>query len=85
MTEQEIREALPHLASVEPIGNPPFMFRVTTEPGYYIKLPTFDELMYKTVTGIYPGDDLSLIQIVAEADLPEGAEINGDTNPPVTQ
>lgn len=74
MTEQDIRNALPHLANVEPIGNPPFMYRITMEEGYWIHKPSFEENMWKQSTSIYPDEDLTAIQIVAEADLPEGAE-----------
>lgn len=51
---------------------------VTTENGFYIRKPTFEPLEYKTATVLYPDDDLANVVIVAEADLPEGAEINGD-------
>ena len=79
MTVEDIRAALPHLANIEPFGNPVRVFRVTTEEGYYLKKPTYDEMMYKTTGMIYPNEDLTTIQVVAEADLPEGAEIcSGD-------
>lgn len=71
---------LPHLALIEPIGDPVVLYRVTTETSYYINTPRLDELTYKTVTIVYPSDDMTTIKIVAEADLPEGAEILGDTN-----
>ena len=80
MTEQDIRNALPHLASVEPIGNPAFLFRVTTENGYVIKLPIYEELEYKVVGIIYPHYDLSTIQVLAISELPDGYVINGDTD-----
>ncbi len=82
MTVQDITNALPHLASVEPIGNPVILFRVTTESGYVIKLPSYEELEYKTVGIIYPHFDLSTIQVIPESDLPEDAYINGGGDNP---
>jgi hypothetical protein len=67
-----------HLTA-EPIGNPVRAYRVTTESGWYIRKPTFSELEYKTTTMLYATDDLANVEIVAEADLPEGAVINGVT------
>lgn len=52
-------------------------YRVKTEEGYYIHKPTFEENEYKTVTMLYETDNLANVVIVAETDLPEGAEING--------
>jgi len=77
MTVEIIRATLPHLASVEALGP---VFRITTESGYYIKMPLYEELEYKTVGIIMPTTDLSTVQIVAEADLPDGYVINGDTD-----
>ena len=73
MTEQSIRAALPHLATVTEIGTSG-NFKVKTEEGYWIRKPSFPENVWKTVTVLYPTDDLTAIQIVATADLPEGAE-----------
>lgn len=81
MTEQDIRAALPHLANVETFGDPARFFRVTTEEGYWIRTPGMSENVWKTVTMIYPTDDLTAIQIVATEDLPEGAEMCGGTTP----
>lgn len=72
---------LPHIAVVEPIGTSG-IYRITTEDGYWIRKPTFTENVWKTVTIIYPADDLTAIQIVATADLPEGAEMCGNTDEP---
>ena len=68
-----------HLASVRPMGDPVRCYGVTTEDGYYIHKPTFGELEYKTATFLYATDDLANVEIVAEADLPEDAIINGVT------
>lgn len=73
MTEQDIRAVLRNLASVTEIGTTG-NFKVKTEEGYWIRKPAFDENVWKTVTVIYPRDDLSVIQIVATADLPPESE-----------
>lgn len=67
---------LPHIAEVTEIGTSG-NYKVKTEEGYWIRKPTFTENVWKTVTFIYPNDDLTAIQIVATADLPEGAEMCG--------
>lgn len=74
-----------HLALARPMDtNPTTRYLVTTEEGYYIRKPSFGENVYKTSTIIYATDDVANIVIVAEADLPEGYEINGvDTQPEV--
>lgn len=68
-----------HLASIRlmPGGT---SYKVTTEEGYYIRKPIFEELEYKTVTFLYETEDLSAVEIVAFEDLPEGYVINGDVN-----
>ena len=66
-----------HITLAEPFGNPVYVYRVTTEDGYYIRTPKMEENIYKTVTFIYPTDDFDAIEIVAQADLPENAEICG--------
>lgn len=69
-----------HIADAHPVGDPVVLYRVTMEDGYYIHTSKMAENMYKTVTYLYATDDLSTVQIVAEADLPEGAEINNNDN-----
>lgn len=73
---------LPHLAEVREIGTSG-IYKVTTEEGYWIRTPGMSENVWKTVTFIYPNEDLTAIQIVATEDLPEGAEQCGgvDTDP----
>lgn len=39
--------------------------------------------MYKTVTAIYPNEDINTIIIIAEADLPENADICGGVKSPL--
>lgn len=62
------------------------MYRITSEPGWYIHLNDGDPEtanLYKTAVVLFTTYDFSLLQIVAEADLPPDAEIcGGDTNKP---
>ena len=86
ITKQQL-EQIPHIATVDQLGNPALMFTITTETGYFIHLTIWndnEELanVYKTVTMIYPNDDINIIQIVAEADLPADADICGGVKPP---
>lgn len=73
---------LPHIAEITEIANSG-NYKVKTEEGYWIRKPDMPENVWKTVTFIYPADDLTAIQIVATADLPEGAEMcGGEENEP---
>ena len=65
---------------IEPIGNPAIGYRITTESGWYIHLPQHEEMTYTTAVVLLASYDFSTVQIVAEADLPEGAEIDADVN-----
>lgn len=66
--------------TVTAVGNPAIGYRITSEPGWYIHCPEHDELVYKTAIAVRADYDFSTIQIVAAADLPEGAEILGGGN-----
>lgn len=66
-------------------------YRIFAHEGWYIHLPTNlpgeDEngnptKVYKTVAIFRTDYDFSTIEITAEADLPENAEIMGDINNP---
>lgn len=86
ITKQDL-ENIPHIASVSQVGNPALAFKVRTESGYYIHQTTWDEdedlqNVWKTVTYIYPSEDINTIIILAEADLPENADKCGDVKPP---
>lgn len=70
MTTYEDVQALPHIAQIDVIGNH-LAWRVTTENGYVIHDPSFGENQWKTVTILYPRDDLSTIVICAESELDE--------------
>ena len=72
---------IPHV-TVTPVANGR-MFLIVADEGWYIHIPSIhDELVYKGAVGLEASFDFSTVQIVAEADLPEGAEIlGGDTQP----
>ena len=63
--------------TVEEMGNPVLFYRIRAVSGYVLKLPTYEELEYKTVAVLQPTYDFSLVRVIAESDLPEGAYING--------
>ena len=65
---------IPHV-SVETFTN---MYRLTAEDGWCIHLPQHEELIYKKVVILPYSYDFSTVQIIAETDLPEGAEILAD-------
>lgn len=61
--------------TVEEMGNPVAFYRIRSISGYVLKLTEYDENIYKTVAILLPTYDFSTVQVIAEADLPEGAEI----------
>ena len=72
---------------VAPFGS--LGIRIICHEGWYVHLPTnepgIDEegnptKVYKTVAILRTDYDFSLVEITAEADLPENAEICGNTN-----
>jgi len=75
-----------HCTVIE-FGN--YNYKVTVDEGWYIHFldsePGLDEnenptVIYKTVAIIRKDFDFTRVEIVAEADLPDNAEICGDTN-----
>lgn len=67
--------------TVTEVGDPVAMYRIKSSDGWYIHLNTADtENIYKTFVALLATYDFSLVQIVAEADLPEGAEILANDN-----
>lgn len=65
------------------------IYRVVAHTGWYIyrsdEIPGEDEngnptKIYKTIAILPVGTDFSIVEITAEADLPENAEICGDNN-----
>ena len=69
---------LPHVASIREIGTSG-RYVISMEEGYWIHMDAFGENIWKQATIIYPDDDLTAVQIIAEADLPEDAVTMGDT------
>lgn len=70
--------------NVREVGSPAVMYRISSKEGWYIHLNDGDEgaeHIWKTAVALSAKYDFSLVQIVAEADLPEGAEIYGIVNP----
>jgi hypothetical protein len=63
--------------TVVAMGDPVVIYRITADEGYYIHLPEHDDLQYTTIVGLVPSYDFSKVQVVAEADLPAGADITG--------
>ena len=75
--------------TVRPLGNPVVVYRIKSNEGWYIHLNDGDEEAanaWKTSVALSADFDFSIVQIVAEADLPEGAEIyaNGNSSHPVS-
>lgn len=71
--------------TVEEIGNPAIAYRVTADTGWYIHLNNGIEdtaNIWKGAVVLNANMDMSIVEIVAEADLPEGAEIYGTVTPP---
>lgn len=73
--------------TVTPVGNPPVIFRVTALEGWYIHLNDGNEenaMTYKTAVALISTYDFSIVQIIPESELPEGAEIlGGNTDPEI--
>jgi hypothetical protein len=71
--------------TVEEIGNPAVMYRITADEGWYIHYNNGVEdtaLVYRTVVAFNARLDFSIIEIVSESELPEGAEICGGNTEP---
>ena len=61
------------------------VYRINSNGGWYIHLNDGDEEtanIYKTAVALRTDYDFSQVQIIAEADLPEGAEICGGDDEP---
>ena len=70
--------------TIQEIGNPAIMYRITSEDGWYIHLNDGDEEtanIWKTAVALLATYDFSQVQIVPETELPEGAEIWGNVEP----
>lgn len=71
--------------TIEEIGSPAFMYRITSNEGWYIHLNDSDEVSanhYKTCVILRTDYDFSIVQILPESELPEGAEILGGNTEP---
>lgn len=69
---------LPHVTVTEKASGR--MYLVVADDGWYIHCPDYEENEYKTAGGFPAAYDFSTVEIVAEADLPADAVINGDTD-----
>lgn len=71
--------------TVEEFGNPARMYRIISNEGWFIHLNDgiADAInTWKTAVALPDDYDFSIVEIRAEADLPEDAEIYGIVNPP---
>lgn len=84
MTISEIRNI--ENCTVTPIGNPAIGYRVIANTGWYIHFNDGVEETanhYKTAALLNANYDFSLVEIVPESELPEGAEILGNIAPAI--
>lgn len=58
------------------------LFRIITNEGWVIKLPSYEENEYSTAVGLLATYDFSTVQILPVSSLPEDAVINGETITP---
>ena len=82
MTVYEIQN-IEH-CTVEEFGNPACMYRIISNEGWFIHLNDgiADAInTWKTAVALPDDYDFSIVEIRAEADLPEDAEIYGIVNP----
>ena len=71
--------------TVTPVGNPAIAYRINSHEGWYIHLNDGIEdtaNIWKGAVILSTGYNFSQVEIRAEADLPEGAEIFGDVTEP---
>lgn len=68
--------------NVEPIGNPAIGYRVSTHEGWCIHTTAHEENEYTRAIAIRADYDMSTIEIVEIATLPEDAEIHGGNETP---
>ena len=62
------------------IGDPVVGYEIRANTGWYIHTANHKEKMYATIILVPSSYNFSTIQIVAEEDLPEGAEIHGNAD-----
>ena len=68
--------------TVEPVGDLAIGYRIRTNDGWVIKLPTYEENVYSTSVALSVSYDFSTVQILPISSLEGDYEINEDTNKP---
>lgn len=68
--------------TVREIGSPVIMYKINTNDGWVIKLPTYDENVYSTAVALRVAYDFSTVQILPISSLEGDYEINDNINPP---
>jgi hypothetical protein len=68
--------------TVEPIGNPAIMYRIRTNEGWVIHLPSYADNEYSTAIALLASDDFSVVEILPISSLEGDYEINDETTPP---
>ena len=68
--------------TVREIGNPVVIYKINTNEGWVIKLPTYDDNVYSTAVGLNVNFDFSTVQILPISSLEGDYEINNDTVQP---
>lgn len=66
--------------TIRPIGDPVAGYRINSNAGWFLHI--VGERYYKTAMALSVNFDFSTLEVIAETDLPEGAEILGVTTPP---
>ena len=61
--------------TIEEMGEPVRYYRISAAAGYVIKLPEYEENVYKTVAIFTPNYDFSAVKIMTISELPEDIEI----------
>ena len=78
MTVYEIPN-ITHCTVIE-IGDPVVGYEIRANTGWYIHTANHKEKMYAIIILVPSSYNFSTIKIVAEEDLPEGAEIHGNAH-----
>ena len=69
--------------TVRELGNPVLMYRINTNEGWVISLPTYEENTYSTAVALLATFDFSTVQILPISSLEGDYEINvGESNTP---
>lgn len=65
--------------TVRQIGN---AFKITTNEGWVIHLPSYEDNVYSTAIILLATDDFSVVEILPISSLEGDYEINDETTPP---